>query len=151
MRRVPPRRRGARRLLGCRGGLLLSNGGLEDGLHIARMMLSFERTRGLFQHSPVEMTYGMNAAVGRRYGAHRWGSDVLLMRRLGAECAVAAPKAVPGRPAPPPQPVAAAAAQLVLEFDIDTDGSVGPDLLMTRTGITLAGGRLRSYWFGAGE
>jgi hypothetical protein len=135
-------------LLGYRGGLLLSNGGLNDFPHVKQVVFGFERTRGLFEHSSVEMAYGTNEAVGRRYGAHRWGSRVLLMAQVGTPAVAVTPKAAPGKAAPSAPP-ASSPVHLFLEFDIDTDGSVGPDVLMTRTGVTLDAGRVLSRVLGA--
>lgn len=139
---------GSALVLGYRGGLLLSDGGQNDFPHVKQVVFGFERTRGLFERSAVEMAYGTNEAAGRQYGARRWGARVLLMTQLGAPRPAVVPKAAPGKvtPAIPP---ASSTVHLFIEFNVDTDGSVGPDLLMTRMGATLDAGRILSHVFGA--
>ena len=128
---------GSRLTIGYRGGLLLSNGGRNDFPHVKQFTLGFERTRGFFEHSGLEMAYGTDEAVGRRSGAHRWAAQVHLEGQIGRSLMTPA-RAMTGRDAPaaPTSPV-----RLFLDVQVDTDGSIGPDLLTARAGVMLDAGR----------
>ncbi len=139
---------GSRLRFGYRGGLLLTGGARNDFPHVKQFVFGFERTRGFFEGSAVEMAYGTNEGAGREFGAHRWGARVLFMGQVGALRAAAAVKPAPGKPAPAVRP-SPSTIHLFLELNVDTDGSVGPDLLMARTGLTLDAGRIAARLFGA--
>jgi hypothetical protein len=142
---------GSALVLGYRGGLLLSSGGQNDFPHVKQVVFGFERTRGFLEGSAVEMAYGTNEAAGRQYGAHRWGARVLLMGSVGGGSATdgaVVARAAPGKPAVAPR-TSGSPVRIFLEFNVDTDGSVGPDLLMARTGLDFDAGRILSRVLGA--
>jgi len=127
---------GSRLTLGYRGGLLLSNGGRNDFPHVKQFVFGFERTRGFFEHSSIGMAYGTNEAAGRTCGAKRWAAQMHLEGQIGRGL-VAAPRpaakgALPNNTSP---------VHVFMDLMVDTDGSVGPDLLVARTGIVLDAGR----------
>lgn len=129
---------GSRLTLGYRGGMLLSNGGRNDFPHVKQFVFGFERTRGFFEHSSIGMAYGTNEAAGRTSGAKRWAAQMHLEGQLGRSL-MTPPKAMTGKGAPPnvSSPV-----HVFLDVMVDTDGSVGPDLLVARTGVVLDAGRV---------
>lgn len=128
---------GSRLTLGYRGGLLLSNGGRNDFPHVKQFVFGFERTRGFFEHSSIGMAYGTNEAVGRTSGAKRWAAQLHLEGQIGRGL-MGPPRPVAAKGAVPPitSPV-----HVFMDLMVDTDGSVGPDLLVARTGIVLDAGR----------
>lgn len=128
---------GSRLTLGYRGGMLLSNGGRNDFPHVKQFTFGFTRTRGFFEHSSIGMAYGTNEAAGRTCGSGRWAGQLHLEGQLGrALMAPARPMTGKGAPPNSSSPV-----HVFLDVMVDTDGSVGPDLLLARTGVVLDAGR----------
>ena len=139
--------------LGYRGGLVLASGDAEqnDFPKVKQFMFGFERTRGFFEGSMIEMAYGTNEAAGREFGAHRWDAKVLLVGQIGASSAAAPAKPAAGRaPATAARPEGSPV-QLFVELNVDTDGSIGPDLFMARGGLAFDAGRLLSHVLGSGR
>ena len=139
--------------VGYRGGLVLASGDAaqNDFPKVKQFMFGFERTRGFFESSMIEMAYGTNESAGRAYGARRWNARVLLVGQLGAR-----PAAPPAKPAAGRAPVilphvGRSPVQLFVELDVDTDGSIGPDLFTARGGLAFDAGRLLSHVLGSGN
>ena len=128
---------GSRLTLGYRGGMLLSNGGRNDFPHVKQFVFGFERTRGFLEHSSIGMAYGTNEAAGRTYGTKRWAATMHLEGQLGRSL-MTPPKAMSGKGA---GPSVSSPVHVFFDVMVDTDGSVGPDLLLARTGIVLDAGR----------
>ena len=139
---------GSRLRFGYRGGLLLTGGARNDFPHVKQFVFGFERTRGFFEGSAFEMAYGTNEAAGREFGAHRWGARALFMGQLNARDKPVPGKPAPGKPAAPARP-ATSTVHLFLELNVDSDGSIGPDLLMARVGVTLDAGRIAAGVLGS--
>lgn len=133
--------------IGYRGGLVLSGGVQNDFPHVKQVLFGFERTRGYLAGSTIEMAYGTNEIAGREHGAHRWDAHVLFMGQLGRSSAAALPKPV-ARRSPVPVPVEPYPLHVFVELNVDTDGSIGPDLLMARAGLALDAGHVLSRVFG---
>ncbi|MEQ1834491.1 MAG: hypothetical protein ABL977_15705 [Candidatus Eisenbacteria bacterium] len=137
--------------LGYRGGLVLASGDAEqnDFPKVKQFMFGFERTRGFFAGSMVEMAYGTNESAGRAFGAHRWDAKVLVVGQIGASSGAAPAKAPVGRA--PAARAEGSPLQLFIELNVDTDGSIGPDLFMARGGLAFDAGRVLSRVLGSGK
>lgn len=126
--------------IGYRGGLLLAHGGRNDFPHLKQVFFGFERTRGFFENTSLEMAYGTNEAAGREYGSGRWAATLHLEGAIGAPRAPRTGKgAAPGAGAP---------VHLFLDVQVDTDGAEGPDLLTGRAGVVVDAGRALQGLFG---
>ena len=140
---------GSRFLVGYRGGLILTGGGAKNDFpHVKQVVFGFERTRGLFQRSNFMMAYGTNEAAGREFGAHRWAGMLHLEAQLGKPFGTApqtAGKPTPGKGA---SRELSSPLRLFADFQIDTDGSIGPDLLLGRVGLTWDAGSVLSRILG---
>lgn len=142
---------GSRLVLGYRGGLILTGGTRNDFPHVKQFIFGFQRTKGLFEDSYFMMARGTNEAAGREFGAKRWAAMLHLEAQLGSALvgAPAKPAAKPGAKAPPR--AASSPVRLFADVQVDTDGSIGPDLLLGRMGIRVDAGRVLVKVLGAGE
>ncbi len=144
---------GSRLLLGYRGGLILTGGARNDFPHVKQFIFGFQRTKGFFEDSYFMMARGTNEAAGREFGTHRWAGMLHLEAQLGSALAHHAPPPVAGKPGAKAAaaPVVSSPVRLFADVQIDSDGRLGPDLLLGRAGIRFDAGRVLSKLLGAVE
>lgn len=142
---------GSRLILGYRGGLILTGGTRNDFPHVKQFIFGFQRTKGLFEDSYFMMARGTNEAAGREFGAKRWAAMLHLEAQLGSALVAAPPKPA-GKPNPKaPVRTVSSPVRLFADVQVDSDGSIGPDLLLGRIGIRVDAGRVLVKVLGAAD
>ena len=120
--------------VGWSGGYVLGRTGGSDFITITKARFGFERTAGWFEGSCVEVGMGRDETYGREFAAKRWDVHVALQGRLLPRPVSAAP-AKAGKAVAPPDETRRMLWAFV-DMDVDTDGSVGPDGLQLRFGLS---------------
>jgi hypothetical protein len=131
---------GADFFAGYEGGLVLASDTGYDFMHVKRAVFGFERTRGFFEGSLVEMAYGRNETFGLEHAAGRWATRFRVRSRLGPEPKPAADGQASGSPV-----------CLFVDLLVDTDGGTGPDGIQGLAGLTLDAGAVLRRVMGSPE
>jgi len=117
---------------GYQGAVVLAGNTSQDFLHVKQGVFGFERTRGLFEGTLVEMAYGVNESWGRDAASGRWNGRCRIAALLGPQ---------PGGGGKAPVTMGSPIRAFV-ELGVDTDGGPGPDDIRVLGGLALDAGNV---------
>jgi hypothetical protein len=136
------------------GALAITGATGYDFMRVKRLAIGFERTRGFFEGSIVELGYGHDEHYGRQFAAKRWAPRFRVQGRVvpasRAPREGAAASAAPGKAAATAIPLESPI-HAFLDLTVDTDGRSGPDGIRALFGLTLDTGAILMGIAGANE
>jgi len=117
---------------GYQGAVVLAGSTSQDFLHLKQAVFGFERTRGLFDGTLVEMAYGVNESWGPDAASGRWAGRCRIAALLGP-----GPRGGGKAPLTMGSPIRA-----FVELAVDTDGGPGPDDIRAQAGLAIDAGNV---------
>lgn len=134
------------------GGLAIASTAGYDFMRSKRVAVGFERTRGFFEGSRVEMGYGRNEAFGLAHAAKRWSPRFFIQGRLvPVSRPVATGAASRSTPAATDQIALMSPVRAFVDLGVDTNGRGGPDGVRVLFGLALDSGAILRSIVGATE